>query len=80
MYIAKEVTVTNLHVVETAGWKNFPEGHRKKLFRFLCFTTQSSLKPILTAELNCSGQSKDSFVEQKFERKEEDKNIELNEG
>ena len=46
----------------------------------MCFTTQSSLKTFLTAELNCSGQSKKSFVEQKFERKEGDKNIEVNEG
>ena len=52
----------------------------KKLFRFLCFTTQSSLKPILTAELKFSCQSKDSFLERKFECKEEDKIIELNEG
>ena len=44
------------------------------------FYNSDFLKPILTAELNCSGQSKDSFVEQKFERKEEDKNIEFNEG
>ena len=80
VYITNGMTVTTMHVIGTAGWKNFPEGHRKKLFRFLCFTTQSSLKPILTAELNCSGQSKDSFVEQKFERKEEDKNIEVKEG
>ena len=79
MYIAKEVTVTTMHVIETAGYKKFPEGHRKKLFRFLCFTTQSSLKPILTAELNFSGQSKAFFIEQKFECKEEDKNIEVKE-
>ena len=52
------MTVTTMHVIETAAYKNFPEGHRKKLFRFLCFTTQSSLKQILTAELNFSGQSK----------------------
>ena len=74
------MTVTTMHVIETAGYKNFPEGHRKKLFHFLCFTTQSSLKPILTAELNCSGQSKDSFLEQKFECEEEDKIIEVIEG
>ena len=54
MYIANGKTVTTRNVIETAGWKIFPGGHRKKLFRFFCFTTQSSLKPILTAELNCS--------------------------
>ena len=74
------MTFTTMNVIETAGWKDFPEGHRKKLFRFLCLTTQNSLKPFLTAELNCSCQSKDSSLEQKFECKEEDKVIEVNVG
>ena len=79
IYIANGKTVTTRNVIETAAWKNLPGGHRKKLFRFLCYTPQSFLKPILTAELDCSCQSKDSFLEQKFECKEEDKVIELNE-
>ena len=74
------MTVTTMHVIGTAGCKDFPEGHRENLFRFLCFPTQSSLKPILTAELNCSGQSEESFLEQKFECKEEGKNFEVSVG
>ena len=77
MYIANGKTVTTRNVIETAGWKNFPEGQRKKLFRFLCFTNQNSLKPILTAELNCSCQSKDSFLERKFECKKKTKLMNL---
>ena len=80
MYIAKGMTFTTTNVIGTAGWKDFPEGHRRKLFAFLRFTTQSSLKPFLTAELNCSCQSKDSSLEQKLECKEEDKVIEVNDG
>ena len=79
MFIANGMTFTIMNIIGAAGWKDFPEGHRKKLFRFLCFTNQSSLKPILTAELNCSCQSKDSFLEQKFECKE-DKINEVKEG
>ena len=37
MYIANGKTVTTRNVIETAGWKNFPEGQRKKLFRFFLF-------------------------------------------
>ena len=69
MYIANGKTVKTRNVIETAGWKDFPEEHRRKIFPFLRFTTQSSSKPFMTAELNCSGQSKDSFLEQKFESK-----------
>ena len=80
MYIAKGMTFTTTNVIGTAGWKDFPEGHRRKILPFLRLTTQSSLKPFLTAELNCSGQSRDSFLEQKLECKEEYKIIEVNEG
>ena len=79
MYIANGKTVKTRNVIETAGGKKLPGGHRKKLFGFLCITIQSSLKPILTAELGCSCQSKDSLLEQKIECKEEDKIFELNE-
>ena len=80
IYIANGMTVSTMKIIKTARWKNFSEGNRRKLFPFLRFTTQSSLKPFLTAELNCFCQSKDSFLEQKFECKEEDKIIEIIEG
>ena len=76
MYIANGMTVTTMNVIGRAGWKDFPEEHRRKIILFLRFATQSSSKPFSTPELNCSGQSKDSFLEQKFEGKE-DKNIEV---
>ena len=60
--------------------KTFLKDKEKNCFVFFCFTNQISLKPILTAELNCSCQSKDSLLERKFECKKEDKIIELSEG
>ena len=44
VYIANGMTVTTMHVIETAGYKNFPEGHRKKLFRFFMFYNSEFLE------------------------------------
>ena len=68
-----------MNAIENAGWENFLEGHRKTFSIFLCFTTQTSLKRKLTADLKCSCQTKDSSLVQKVECKEEDKVIEVNE-
>ena len=80
MYIANGVTVTTMNVIGTAGWKDFPEGHRKNLFRFFMFYNSEFLETCIAAKINCCAQSKESFLEQKFECKEDGTNFEVNVG
>ena len=40
MYIANGKTVTTRNVIETAGWKNFPEGQKKIVSFFMFYKSE----------------------------------------